>query len=106
MFAPIDDGAHILVHTPHSVVAAPYHRDQQGNRTAMDAFLAGPEDAESIVRATGAGYVALCPAESGIELLTREAPHGLAAALVQGSVPAWLQPVPLPDTPYRVFRLK
>ncbi len=106
VFAPIDDGSFILVHTPHSVVAAPYHRNQGGNKIALEGFLAPPDEAEAIVRSTGARYVALCLGKAEMPLLTREAPHGLAASLSAGTVPSWLQAVPLSGTPYRVFQVR
>ncbi len=106
VFAPIDDGSHLLVHTPHAVVAAPYHRNQAGNKAVIEAFLASPDAAESIVRGSGARYVALCPGETEITVLSREAPQGLGAQLVAGLVPPWLQAVPLTATPYRVFLVR
>ena len=35
---PIDAGSHILALTPHAVLAAPYHRDNHGNRIVLDAL--------------------------------------------------------------------
>lgn len=106
VFAPIDDGAYILVHTPHAVVAAPYHRNGAGNRTVLDGFLAAPDAAAPIVRATGARYVVLCPGEGELSILTREAPGGLAAALLAGASPSWLRPVPLSGTPFRAYEVR
>lgn len=106
LFAPIDNGAYILVHTPHAVVAAPYHRNGNGNRTVLDGFLAAPDAAAPIVRATGTRYVALCPGEGELSILMRDAPHGLAAALVAGTVPSWLRPVPLSGTPFRAYEVR
>ena len=39
VFAPIDAGSQILVHTPLSVVGAPYHRNNAGNRAVIDGFF-------------------------------------------------------------------
>jgi hypothetical protein len=106
VLAPIDSGSHILSNTPHSVVAAPYHRNSAGNRRALDAFLASPEDAEKIVRESGAGYVMLCPEMHQVEVLKERAPRGLLALLADGGHPDWLQPAPLTGTPYRAFTLR
>ena len=106
VFAPIDDGSHLLAHTPHAVVAAPYHRNQAGNKTVLDGFMASAFDAQAIVRTSGARYVALCPDEVQISVMAEEAPEGLGSALTQGRIPAWLRPVPLAGTPYRVFELR
>lgn len=106
VFAPIDDGSHLLAMTPHSVVAAPYHRNQIGNRRVLDGFMAPADRAEAIVRASGARYVAICPGEVEISVLSQSAPDGLGARLAAGDVPRWLRPVALAGTPYRVFDLR
>src|SRR5947209_1690502 len=106
VLAPIDSGSHILSDTPHSVIAAPYHRNSPGNRRGLDAFLAPPDRAEEIVRDSGVRYVMLCPEMHQVEALAERAPHGLLALLADGGHPDWLQPVPLASTPYRVFTLR
>ncbi|MBY6243534.1 hypothetical protein [Methylosinus sp. Sm6] len=102
--APIDMGAHLLAFTPHSVFAAPYHRDNHGGRIVLDAFLAPPEQAERLLREAGADLVLWCgDGETAAALRSRA---GLAAALARGEAPAWLMEIPLPDTPIRVFALR
>lgn len=104
--APVDAGAHILAFTPHSVFAAPYHRDNHGNRIAIDAFLAAPPEARSILRKASAGLILWCASgKMGAELVER-APSGLAAALASGNVPEWLEKIPLEGTPFLVFALR
>jgi hypothetical protein len=95
-----------LSHTAHSVIAAPYHRDAAGIRLVFEALLASPAAAEIIVRESSAHYVMLCPQMHQVEALKERAPHGLAALLAAGAYPGWLEPVPLTDTPYRVFTLR
>ena len=106
VFAPIDTGAHLLAHTGLSVLAAPYHRDQKGDRIVLEGFMAKPEAAKAIVEASGARYLVFCPGEAQVQIMSREAPQGLAAELVAGRIPAWLRPVPVPGTPYRVFAVE
>jgi hypothetical protein len=106
VLAPIDSGSHLLSDTMHSVIAAPYHRNSAGNRVALEAFLASPDEAEKIARGSNARYVMLCPGMHQVEALRERAPHGLAALLAEGRPPDWLQPVPLNGTPYRVFTLR
>lgn len=102
--APIDMGAHLLAFTPHSVFAAPYHRDNHGDRLAVDAFLAPPEEAESLLRAAGADLVLWCG--GGETAAALEARGGLAAALARREAPSWLTEIPLRETPIRVFALR
>lgn len=101
IFAPIDSGPFILAHTGLSVLAGPYHRDNAGNRTVIEGFLAPPEAARAIVHETGARYLAVCGGQTGLE--TAAAPEGLAAALRDGRVPGWLEPLQLGPTPFQVF---
>ncbi len=104
--ASFDLGAHILAHTPHSVFAAPYHRNNHGNRAVADAFLAAPEQAEARLRAAGAELVFWCPDQKPPPALIAAAPQGLAAALARGEPPAWLERKALPETSLLVFALR
>ncbi|MCC3245825.1 hypothetical protein LG047_10870 [Methylocystis sp. WRRC1] len=104
--ASFDLGAHILAHTPHSVFAAPYHRDNHGNRIAADAFLAPPDKAETLLRAADAQLVVWCPRAKAPSALATAAPDGLAAMLARGEAPAWLEPVKLGHTSLLVFALR
>lgn len=101
VFAPIDSGPLILAHTGLSVLAGPYHRDNAGNRAVIEGFLAEPEVARALVRATGARYLAVCGEQTGLE--SAAAPAGLAASLRDGHVPAWLEPLHIGPTLFRVY---
>ena len=58
--ADIDLGPYIVAHSPHRVVAAPYHRLEAGI-LADHAILNGPPaDARARLQALGVAYVALC----------------------------------------------
>jgi hypothetical protein len=106
---PVDAGSHLLAFTPHSVLAAPYHRDNDGNRTMMDAMLAAPDDAHAILTAHHVTYVVTCASLTETEALAHRAPHGLAAALNSNHIPPWLHPLQsaMPSLqnngPYHVF---
>lgn len=107
VLAPIDEGAHLLAFTRHSVVAAPYHRNNVGNRLSIDTFLASPEDAHNVALSSGADYLVACPLMKRMEIMANRAPNGLAAALIAGRVPDWLTPLDLqakPNTMYRIVR--
>jgi hypothetical protein len=88
--------------TPHSVLAAPYHRNNHGNRTALDAFLAEPDVAQQILRANNVTYVAICPGLTETDALASRAPQSLAAALIHGEPPHWLKALPR-NGAYQVF---
>lgn len=106
MFAPIDSGSHLLVHTSLSVLGAPYHRNNAANRVVIDGFSAEGTEAERIVKGTGARYVAICPGQVQAAALMARNPNGLAAKLIANDPPSWLEPVRLAGTPYHVFAIR
>jgi hypothetical protein len=90
---PIDLGSHILLFTPHAVVAAAYHRDQQGVRDTFS-FFSGPiSEARAIVAARGVSLVVICPAMPEMQGLANAAPDSFVKLYAQGEVPPWLQPL-------------
>ena len=105
VFAPIDSGSHLLAFTRHSVLGAPYHRNNRANRLVIDAFLAPPNQAERLVRSSGADYLVICPAQMQAVTIAGHAPQGLAAALIAGRIPAWLSPVDIKSAPNLAFRV-
>jgi hypothetical protein len=58
--ADLDLGPYIVALTPHRVVAAPYHRLNQGILANHAILEAPPARAEPTMRALGVDYVALC----------------------------------------------
>lgn len=93
----IDVGAPMLLATPHTVLAAPYHRNNRSLRAAYDIFLAPPAQAEAKVRALGAGLIVTCTGAAEVDVLAQRAPGGLMAVLEAGRVPGWLAPLPSPQ---------
>lgn len=102
VLAPIDAGSHLLALTPHGVLAAPYHRNNRGNRAALDAFLAEPDVARQILRANHVTYVMTCAGLNETGALAARAPKGFAAQLTRGEAPSWLKPLPRKG-PFQVF---
>ena len=91
--APIDIGPYILSQTDHRVLAAPYHRNNRGNRAMYDFFLATPDGARYQAGLWTIDYVVLCPGSFA------ELPPGmiksnsLVAHLRMGVAPEWLEPI-------------
>ena len=102
IMAPIDLGSHLLAHTPHAVVAAPYHRNQQGVRDAFD-FFGGPLAAgRALLVDRGIDYVVVCAA------LPELAPGAAAADSfiarhAAGTLPDWLVERRSDPGPLQVF---
>ncbi len=105
VLAPIDAGPFLLAHTALSVFAAPYHRNNGGNRFGLTVFSVSPERAHSMLIAREADYLAVCSSFGDIALLAKREPKGLAAALSQGAIPPGFVPIPLTGTPFRLFRV-
>ena len=93
--APIDFGAHALISTHHSVLAAPYHRNQ-GNLIAYNIFLAAPEKAKDLLIASNIDYVGICSKSAEVRNISNDAPSGLMAMLKIGKHPDYLRPIPTP----------
>ncbi|MDB5509772.1 MAG: hypothetical protein JWL93_2241 [Hyphomicrobiales bacterium] len=95
VFGPLDLGAHLLAHTRHGVVAAPYHRNNAGNRLVLEAFAGDADAARDRVVASGADYVVAC---------ARAEDPSLAGRLARGDAPDWLTPLGEPGV-IRIYRV-
>ena len=102
----IDAGPFVLMETPHSVLAAPYHRNGKGNAAMLDVFLAPPQQAAKRLAALGVDYVAFCHGAPERHNYAAAAPDGLAAALGRGEVPDFLERLPLAGTDLAVYRVR
>ena len=103
VMTPIDLGSHTLLFTPHTVVAAPYHRNQQGVLDAFRFFNGPLEDARTILAARGVSLVVVCPAMKEIRGLVDHAPDSFVTLFAAGKLPDWLVDRSLPDSPLRVY---
>src|SRR5262245_30400753 len=99
----IDAGPMILMETPHSALAAPFHRNLQGNAAMFDVFLGRPEEAGARLASLGVTYVTFCRGAPERHNYAAAAPEGLAAALARGEIPETLEPIPLEGTELMVF---
>jgi len=104
--AVIDAGPFLLMATPHSALAAPYHRSVEGNAAMYDIFLSPPAEAARHLMDRGVAYVALCPASPELKIYAAAAPQGLAAALGRGEVPAFLEPTALEGANLVAYRVR
>jgi len=101
--APIDLGSHLLLFTPHSIVAAPYHRDQDGVRDTFR-FLNDPiEEAHEVLTTRGISLVVICPAMTELRGLPEAPPDSFVKLLPEGKLPAWLTETTLPGAVLRTF---
>lgn len=99
----IDYGPFLLALTPHSVLAAPYHRLSGVIITVNTIFASPPDEARALLERHRVTYVMTC---ARADVRHGEA-SGLGYQLHQGQVPAWLEPVPVTGSQaFSVYRLK
>ncbi len=101
----LDVGPPILALTHHSVLAAGYHRNDRPMADLIRAFTGGDAAAHAIVRRRRIGYVMIQPQSDEALLYAKLAPAGLMAALRHGRAPAWLEPVALGRSEFRLWRV-
>jgi hypothetical protein len=102
----IDAGPFLLMNTPHSVLAAPYHRNIKGDAAMLDVFLGPASGAQKQIAALGVDYIAFCPGAPERYIYAAAAPDGLAAALARGDIPGFLERIPLDGTNLAVYRAR
>lgn len=104
MMTPIDMGAHMMLYTPHHVVAAPYHRNEEGVLDAFRFFRRAEADALKIARKRGLSLVVTCPAMP--EMLSKNSSdeQSLLALIAQGQLPDWLSERPS-DGPLKIYAI-
>jgi hypothetical protein len=98
VMAPIDLGPAILAATDHSVFAAPYHRNNDGNLAMLQVMMARPRVARQILADRQVDYVVICAGSLEQADFVKLAPDGLAARLGRGEVPEFLEPIELHPT--------
>jgi len=105
----ISYGPFVLALTPHSAMAAPYHRLSAGLIQAHRALAAPPDQARQVLdRLKDAGtptYLVVCGPRPPDGLGAEAQSRSLWARLRQGAVPDWLEPMSGgPD--FAVFRVR
>jgi hypothetical protein len=104
--ADIDFGPFLLALTPHSVLAAPYHRLSVGIVAAHEAFTAPPDAALRLLRREHVTYVLTCGPRPPSGLTGDALSASLWGRLQAGEVPAWLEPVRLGAGPFVAYRVR
>jgi hypothetical protein len=103
IMTPIDLGSHMLLFTPHAVVAAPYHRDQQGVLDAFHFFNNPIAEARQILVTRGISLVVICPQLPEMQGLPDAAADSFVRLYAKGALPAWLHDVSLPGAPLKTY---
>ncbi|CCW16848.1 Mlr4739 protein [Sphingobium indicum BiD32] len=105
LFAPLDLGPDILVQTRHSVIGTAHHRNAAGITAVIGGFVYAPDQARSVIEATGARYVVTCDGLNEYRLYGEANRNGLAAQLARGATPDWLEQLPSRG-PLKIYRIR
>jgi len=104
IMTPIDLGSHMLLETPHDVVAAPYHRNEDGVLDAFRFFNRSAEEAREIARVRGLGLVVTCPAMPEMRGPGLDVPGTVINLLAAGTPPDWLEDISI-GGPLKVYAI-
>ena len=97
----------LITVTHHRAIIGPYHRNGPQIVDAMRFFRGTPDEARVLAAKYRAQYVLICPMMSQATVFMAEAPRGFYVQLASGKVPAWLEPVPLPEgSPLKLWRVR
>ncbi|MCJ2090524.1 hypothetical protein MKK88_31760 [Methylobacterium sp. E-005] len=102
VLAPIFMGPAILLHTPHAIVAAPYHRAIPGLTAAIEGLGGTQADLARVLTTYAVRYLVACPARPAEDL---QAETAFATRLARGAERSdRLVPLDLPG-PLKVWRV-
>jgi hypothetical protein len=101
----IDLGSHVLLHTGDSVVAAPYHRDQQGLLDAFHFFDGPIEAGRDILARRGVSLVVVCRGMPELTSPPGAAPDSFVRLFAAGKLPGWLKEVSAPGAALTIYRV-
>jgi hypothetical protein len=105
IMTPFELGAFMLLYTPHAVVSAPYHRNNQGLLDTYH-FLNGPiDEARVILQKRGINLVVTCDAMPEMAGLPDAAPDSFIRLAQQGALPDWLDNVST-SGPLNVYQVR
>jgi len=104
ILATLDVGPLMLINTPHSFLGSGYHRNVGAIHGIISSFTQPADTAHRLMAARGMRYLLIDPDGNEATIYSQHAPGGLMAKLLNGQAPAWLEPVPLPHSRYRMWR--
>lgn len=106
IMTPIDLGAHMLLFTPHSVVGAPYHRNQKGLLDTFSFLNAPLEQARSIIEERGISLIVTCPAMAEMGGLKDTPDSAFVRLAASGDLPDWIKDVSDPNSPLKIYEIQ
>lgn len=93
VLSSVDSGPVLMLKTQHSVVAAPYHRNEAALNSAIASFTSPADRSRALIAETGSDYLMVCRNTPDIALYATAGSDSLAAGLLADRAPSWLEPV-------------
>lgn len=106
IMAPVDLGSHLLLFTRHSVVGAPYHRNQQGLLDTFHFFDGPIGEARNILAQRDIHLVVVCPAMSELSGGVERTADSFAALYAEKALPDWLVNETPPGSVLEIYAVK
>jgi hypothetical protein len=93
VLASFNEAPALLRFTPHSVIAANYHRNQRGMIAAIRIGMDKPQDALTRLEVANIRYILVCDGDPLAARIAADHPDGLFAALSRNDIPGYLEEV-------------
>lgn len=106
IMAPTDLSPHILLYTHHSVVGAPYHRNQAGLIDTINFFNRPIDSVRDILTRRGISLVVNCPYLPEMQGAFDPDPGSFVDLSGRNALPSWLKPISPPDAVLQVYRVE
>jgi hypothetical protein len=106
IMAPIRIGPHILNYTPHSVVSAGFHRNNDGTRDVLAFFNGGEALARTIADARRLDYLVTCDGLAEVEGTPQATADSFVALRHHGKTWPWLVQVSPAGAPLTVYAIQ
>ncbi len=105
VMSDIDSGPAMLVFTAHTVVGGPYHRNDRAILDIIDFFETDTAKALQVAQSRKIAYVAYCEDVKPLEEKLKDS-TALAAMILQGKEPTWLQRISQPNARMHLFKVQ
>jgi len=97
ILTPFNLGTLILLNSNHHVIASSHHRNEDAMHDQIAIMIANPNNALKLIQERKISYIVTCPTSQEWEYYHSKHANSLAAAIMNGKTPSWLEPVPNQD---------
>ncbi len=91
VFNTHNSAAAILAHSHHTMEMGGYHRNQDGIRDVILAFIGDEQRSREIMYRKEADYLVICLEENSLRIFAKDNPGSIAERLLRNDPPEWLK---------------